>query len=384
MRKVKKIKLAFFMHNMGIGGVETVLVNTINALIKQGTDITLYCHRKIVEPIHVEWLQTHPEINVKIYYPLATFFEKQSRKRPISRLVKRILFGLYRTYRNTLMARHVRAQNFDSLIDYISGYSAKPLRKIHGPKKITWAHCSMNYFRDNNIINGLEQYNHIVTISESFRQEFCETYPDYAKRTIRIYNPINFAMTQNKLKNTTIPDGKYFTCVSRLDTDKDIFTLVKAFDIFWKNENRPDVKLYIVGDGACINDFKEAAQKLSSAKQIIFTGKQSNPFGYMAGALAHILSSFNEGLGMVLLEAMSVGTLNISSNCPNGPHEILMDGRAGILFEPGNAIELAKCLSDVYNKKVNIKKIIDVATKSLERFEPDNIANQIINLVQEK
>lgn len=383
MHKTKKIKLAFYMHSMGIGGVETVLVNTINALIKQGVDITLYCNKKITEPVHAEWLAQHPEIKTEIYYPHAKFLVRQSRKHPIIRFVKRTLFGIYRLYRNAIMARRVRAQNFDAIIDYISGYSATQLKNISGVKKLTWVHCSMNYFKEHNFIQKMNQYDYIIPISDSFRNEFCETYPEFAGRTVRIYNPINFAHIKDKLKTATIPDGKYFTCVSRLDSDKDIYTLIDAFDKFWQNEGQPDVKLYIVGDGECAKDFKNVASNVAAAPQIIFTGKQSNPFGYMSGALAHILSSFNEGLPTVLMEAMSVGTLNISSNCPNGPHEILMDGQAGILFEPGNVNELAQCLSDVYNKNVKIKALTNTATKSLERFNPDEIANDIIRLVRD-
>ena len=374
-------KIAFFMYDMRTGGVETVLVNTINALLKQNAEITLYSHRTIIEPVHLEWLKKHPEIRVVIYYPLARFFDRQNRRRPIIRALKRICFGIYRVYRNLLMASRVRLQNFDAIIDYISGYSAKPLRNIHNVLKITWIHCSMNYFRDNNLISGLSQYDKIVCISDSFLKEFVREYPQYAARVVRIYNPINFAEIQNKLKSALAPSGKYFSCVSRLDSDKDIPTLLRAFDDFYKTENKPDVNLYIIGDGDKRAEFADMVKKLSSSSHIIFTGKTTNPFGYMNGAMAHILSSFNEGLPTVLIEAMATNTLNISSNCPNGPHEILLDGDAGILFEPGNVQELSKKMSDVFHKRVDIDKMKKCAIKSLSRFDSQNTALQIIDLI---
>ena len=76
-----------------------------------------------------------------------------------------------------------------------------------------------------------------------------------------------------------------------------------------------------------------------------------------------------------------VGTLNIASDCPNGPREILLDGKAGVLFKPGNVDELAKALSDVWNKKINVKTMINNTTKSLSRFDADNIVSQIMDLV---
>lgn len=282
------------------------------------------------------------------------------------------------------MAPRVRKKHFDALIDYISGYSSKLIKHISGPMKITWAHCSMNCFRENNLISGLRQYDKIVTISDSFLHEFIQTYPAYADKAVRIYNPIDLKEMQKKLKSADIPNGKYFSCVSRLDSDKDIKTLLIAFDKFWQNENRPDVKLYVVGDGQNKQEFSNFANTLQSAEQIIFTGNKQNPFGYMTGSMAHILSSYNEGLPTVLIEAMAANTLNISSDCPNGPHEILMDGRAGILFQPGNIDELAHALSDVYNKRVKIKNMTTVALKSLDRFNPKPIANEIIDLINKE
>ena len=381
MKSTAKQKIAFFMYDMRTGGVETVLVNTVNALLKQHVEITHYCHRTIIEPVHVAWIKKHPEIRVIIYYPLARFFDKQNRKHPVRRALKRISFGFYRWYRNMLMAPRVRREKYDAIIDYICGYSAKPLRKINNSPKFTWIHCSFNYFQNNNLARDLAQYDKIVTISDSFLEEFKRDYPQFASRALRIYNPINFDEICKKLKTATIPDGKYFSCVSRLDADKDIPTLLYAFDKFWCAEKRPDVKLYIVGDGEKKPEYIEIANSLSAVSQIIFTGKQSNPFGYMAGAMAHVLSSFNEGFGQVLVEATVVGTLNISSDCPNGPREVLLDGNAGVLFKPGDVGALAKIFSDVYNNKIKIKSMTGAATKSLSRFDAGNIATQIIDLV---
>ena len=86
-------------------------------------------------------------------------------------------------------------------------------------------------------------------------------------------------------------------------------------------------------------------------------------------------------MGLVLIESMIVGTLNISSDCKCGPREVLLNGEAGLLFEPGNIEQLAKCMDDVYNKKINEKQMITNATKSLNRFDADKIVYEIISLI---
>ena len=62
------------------------------------------------------------------------------------------------------------------------------------------------------------------------------------------------------------------------------------------------------------------------------------------------MSSLWEDPGFVILEAALSNTFIISSNCPNGPNEILSNGRNGFLFQNNN-------LSDLLNKFDEFKKL---------------------------
>ena len=168
--------------------------------------------------------------------------------------------------------------------------------------------------------------------------------------------------------------------MSRLTLDKDIETLLHGFDMFWNSNANPDVKLVIVGDGNKKTEYERCAKKLKSVDQIIFVGAKKNPFVYMKYAIANVLSSYNEGFALVLVEAAALGVLNIASSCKCGPCEILLNGRGGILFEPGNAKQLAVCMGDVYNKNVNVTGMIKESTDALKRFEANKVVNQIISL----
>ena len=53
----------------------------------------------------------------------------------------------------------------------------------------------------------------------------------------------------------------------------------------------------------------------------------------MKKSSAFILSSLWEEPGAVLIEAALNNTFIISSNCPNGPEELMMGGKNGFLFE---------------------------------------------------
>jgi glycosyltransferase involved in cell wall biosynthesis len=61
-----------------------------------------------------------------------------------------------------------------------------------------------------------------------------------------------------------------------------------------------------------------------------------------------------------------------------------LDGKAGILFEPGNVNELSNAMSDVFHNRVNVNAMKKCATKALDRFDVTKISEQIINLIKQE
>ncbi len=378
-----KMKVGFCIPGMVIGGVESVFANTLDALHEHHPEIEIvvFPHAALSEPFYIDWFKQRPHITVKPFYPLCEKFENAQRYMRIFPLkqIRKIIFSLYKKFKNFQMAHSAELNSCDIIVDYVTGSSYKMLRHIKKPTA-TWLHCSINYFNDNRMHVRMPYYDKIVCISDSCMNDFREQYPQYAQRLTRIYNPVNSTEISEYSKTAPTYDGQYFLCVSRMDSDKDIPTVIRAFNKFWAENNQPNCKMVFIGAGNILDAMKQMASNSPAANNIEFLGKIPRPFGYMRGAMAHILSSFNEGLPTVLIEAMSTETLNISSNCKNGPHEILLNGDAGILFEPGNDDELATAMSAVWNKTVDVDTMIQNATKSLTRFEPKSIADAIVDM----
>ena len=100
---------------------------------------------------------------------------------------------------------------------------------------------------------------------------------------------------------------------------------------------------------------------------ITLLGYQKNVFKFLKNCKAFILSSLWEDPGFVLIEAMINDSLVLSSDCPNGPKEIV-GNKNGILFQSNSEKDFILKfnqmikLSDTEKKKfrVNAKKKIKI------------------------
>jgi len=377
---MKKIKVAFCLRDMQLGGVESVLIRTLDKLQEyKNIDISVINYVDITEPIYKKYFESHKNIKRYSLYPskilgtkLPHFF--------LLRIFAHLLRGVYRVGKRSLYGMR-KFKDVDVFIDYHDFGFHSELKNIKSAKKIAWCHSSVDTFVKRGFIKKMGVYDSVVVLTDEFINDFNKIY-GVNNKLVRIYNPIDIEdiksradmAEKNNLKN-------YFCCVARLTPDKDIETVLRGFDLFWTSVGRPDIKMVFVGDGNMRCVYESIANSLSAKKQFVFMGALQNPFGIMRGAIANILSSRSEGLPTVLVESAVLGTVNIASKCKCGPCEILGDGKYGLLFDVGNFEQLSKCMTDVYDKKVDVDKMVKQSTKALKRFDADKIVEQIISLI---
>ena len=95
-----------------------------------------------------------------------------------------------------------------------------------------------------------------------------------------------------------------------------------------------------------------------------------------------ILTSIYEGLPNVLLEALTLKKFIISTDCPTGPKEILLNGKAGNLFKPGDHKKLSKLIIQ-YRKNRNKELNLDRSGNLLDDFDFDKNLKKYFNLIKE-
>ncbi|ROR03092.1 glycosyltransferase [Desulfosoma caldarium] len=125
---------------------------------------------------------------------------------------------------------------------------------------------------------------------------------------------------------------------------KDFATLLRAFAALSRHT---DSRLVILGKGKKRRALEKLAHDLGIADRVWFPGFVDNPYAYMAKARLFVLSSTCEGLPVVLMEALALGTPVVSTDCPSGPREILDHGRYGPLVPVKSPVQLAQAMARV-------------------------------------
>ncbi|ADR34790.1 glycosyl transferase group 1 [Sulfuricurvum kujiense DSM 16994] len=108
--------------------------------------------------------------------------------------------------------------------------------------------------------------------------------------------------------------------------------------------NDPSVHAYFVGHEmkkGYTDQLRAMAEKLGVGERIHFLGFMKNPHHFYQACDAVVLASKRETFGLVLIEAMQVGTAVIGSNS-GGVVEIIDDNETGLLFEALNSESLAE------------------------------------------
>ncbi len=196
-----------------------------------------------------------------------------------------------------------------------------------------------------------------------------------------IINLKEYSLKKNeKLDFKELKNKKYIIGIGRLTKQKNFELMINFFKKI--SDTFPHLNLVIIGEGEDETRLKKLSIKLGIEKRIYFLGYQKNVFNYLARSECFILTSLWEDPGFVLVEAALAGIPIISSECPNGPKEIIQNN--GFLFKNNDLddllIKFKDFLSmnekDILKNKVILKKRIKKFTL-LEHFKK---LNQIIDL----
>lgn len=137
-----------------------------------------------------------------------------------------------------------------------------------------------------------------------------------------------------------------------------------------------DIECQIVGPGEML-EYDPKIEKNLKFKGMLSTIEKSQAYAMSDVYLAPNLGG--ESFGIVLLEAMSAGAVVLASDLP-AFKKVLLEGKAGVLFETGNSDDLAAKLINLLKDQNQRRQLRNFGFARAKEFDWSNIVKQILDV----
>jgi glycosyltransferase involved in cell wall biosynthesis len=150
--------------------------------------------------------------------------------------------------------------------------------------------------------------------------------------------------------------------VGRLVPVKDPLALIRGLSRL--ADSGSDWRCWIVGEGPLEEEVRELVEAKGLGERVELRGHTEDIPGVMRIADLFVLTSANEGLGRVLLEAMA-SHLPVVATEVGGVPTVLMKGKAGILVRPGDPEALAAALRPLISSREDRRRWADAGREAV-------------------
>lgn len=191
------------------------------------------------------------------------------------------------------------------------------------------------------------------------------------QKTAVLYSPIldeNFRLlAQEDVRHPWFSeDVPIILCVARLVPAKDHATLIEGFSLLRAER---EARLVLLGDGPLSAELRQHVTCLGLDSSVLFAGFVENPFKYMARSRILALTSLQEGVPGVVVQAMALKLPVVATDSQGGTSELIRNERTGLLIPTGAPLALSRALIRLLDDPALANKLADSASESVKRFE---------------
>ena len=200
-----------------------------------------------------------------------------------------------------------------------------------------------------------------------------------ADRTALLYAGIDHEL----FKNNKAPKSErpLISYIGRLKRYKQVDLIVKAMPIILKEF--PDAMLEIGGKGDDLPNIEAAVKEAHVEKNVRFLGFLSEEEKAKAMARATVTATMaeKEGWGITVIESNAAGTPVVGSNV-QGLRDSIVDGRTGLLVEPGSSADLAHKIISLLNDRRMLDSMRSEAEKWAASFTWERSARDFLEAAE--
>jgi glycosyltransferase involved in cell wall biosynthesis len=167
--------------------------------------------------------------------------------------------------------------------------------------------------------------------------------------------------------------------VAQLVGHKDPVNFVRA--MAYANRASPNLQALLVGDGPLREEVTDEIQRLRLVDVIRLTGFREDADSLLAAASVACLSSREEGMGSVLLDAMAFGR-PIAATRAGGIPEIVVDGETGLLAEREDPEALGDVIVRLATDRALADRLAAGGRRRVEDFSVERLTDRTIEVYE--
>jgi GalNAc-alpha-(1->4)-GalNAc-alpha-(1->3)-diNAcBac-PP-undecaprenol alpha-1,4-N-acetyl-D-galactosaminyltransferase len=191
-------------------------------------------------------------------------------------------------------------------------------------------------------------------------------FPRLRDRVVVMPNPVVLPPDEITGLPPQLPGDRQIIAIGRLDPQKGFDLLLRAFARL--ADQHQTWNLTILGEGELRAELETLRTELGLQYRVQLLGRVSNPHDYLKQADIFVMSSRFEGFPNALCEAMACGLAVISTDCRNGPREIIRDGVDGMLVPTEDVPALAIAMEQLMSDEAKRKSLANRSAEITQRF----------------
>lgn len=222
------------------------------------------------------------------------------------------------------------------------------------------------------VIRVLKRCDIIVALSQSWKEYFISSLKQ--KHVLIINNIVDYPVVIQTPKKDSVFNIVFLGGIGKY---KGIFDLVDML-LNFHEEYKGCLRLHIGGNG----EVEELQRMIEPIKDVVeFYGWVDGEMKrrLLSQANAYILPSYNEGLPISILEAMSY-KLPIVSTRVGGIPEIVKDGYNGFLIDPGDKNAMKEAIDKLLVDEKLQKKMGEYSYEIVQKYFPQEVEKQLLDL----
>lgn len=336
------MRILFVVGDFDCGGITSALRNLSNMLAERGHSVDILNFSKVEKLPHGfdERIQL---LEIGKREKLWNFGIQDAKKEKGIKKIGLYLFGLYKKVLSKrkrwwkfVFAHTLIMQGYDIAVGFRQG----PMEyyfvshKTNAKRRVGFWHGDPDFLGDtSNWDQCVYEVDTVVGVSNAVCKKLVSHYPKLKGKVKTVYNVFN-ANEIRKLGDIEIKlySGEKFNIVTvaRIDFEQKKLQMIPNICRRLKKEGF-NFTWTIVGGG---NDYNALENMISKdiSENLFLVGEKSNPYPYISQADLFVLTSVWETYGMVVMEALILGTPVIAGDYP-ALSEILEDKVTGIIAE---------------------------------------------------